>query len=187
MAITITHGISGKKYSFEMKGTEKVVNTLNKMISKYKDITLKGVSRAALLIRRESLVLTPEDTGNLKESCFVAWTGGTIGAGKSPNFVTGGERGATAKEVAILYKEHSNALDAIQALYENKNQVLASVCYSAYYALFVHEIKPKNKYKVGQWKFLETAINQNRVEIMKIIAETVKSKGGGFTGESKSF
>lgn len=185
MAITITHGITGKKYSFEMKGTEKVINTLNKMIDKYKDRTLKGVSRAALLIRRASLELTPEDTGNLKESCFVVWSGGTIGAGKSPNFVTGGERKATAKEVEVLYSEHSKALSIAQTLYESRTQILAGINYSAYYALFVHEIK--KKYKIGQWKFLETAIKQNRAEIIKIIVETVKSKGGGFTGEGKSF
>lgn len=185
MAVQITHGISGKKYSFEMKGTEKAINSLNKMIDKYKDRTIKGVSRAALLIRRASLELTPEDTGNLKQSCFVVWSGGTIGAGKSPNFVTGGERGATAREVSVLYTEHSKALEAASALYEGKERILAGINYSAYYALFVHEIK--KKYKTGQWKFLETAVKQNRAEIIKIIAESVKSKGGGFTGEGKSY
>src|SRR3990167_5277632 len=110
MVITIKHGITGKKYSFQMKGTEKVINNLNKAIDKYKDRTLKGVSRAALLIRRESLALTPKDTGNLKESCFVAWTGGTVGAGKSPSFVTGGSRAATMKEVNALYNGHTKAL-----------------------------------------------------------------------------
>lgn len=185
MAETITHGITGKKYSFKMEGAEKVINALNKKIDEYKNRTLKGVSRAALLIRRESLALTPKDTGNLKESCFVVWKGGTIGAGKSPNFITGGERGATAKEVSVLYAEHSKALDVAQALYENQTQILAGINYSAYYALFVHEIK--QKHKTGQWKFLETAIKQNRKEILKVIAESVKSKGGGFTGEGKSF
>lgn len=185
MAITITHGITKKKYSFELKGIEKAINKLNKKIDEYKERTLKGVSRAALLIRRESLALTPEDTGNLKESCFVVWTGGTVGAGKSPNFVTGGERNATQKEVIALYKGHEKALGAAQELYKSQTKILALIHYSAYYALFVHEIK-KN-HKTGQWKFLETAINQNRKEVLKIIAETVKSKGGGFTGKSKSF
>jgi len=185
MAITIQHGITGKKYSFQMKGTEKAINNLNKAIDKYKDRTLKGVSRAALLVRRESLALAPKDTGNLKESCFVAWTGGTVGAGKTPNFVTGGRRVATMKEVDVLYEGHTKALEAVQALYENTTQILAGVNYSAYYALFVHEIK--QKHDVGQWKFLETAVKQNQANILRIIAESVKSKGGGFTGESKSF
>lgn len=183
--ITVAQNLVGKKYSFEMKGFEKVLSNLNKKIEEYKDRTLNGVARAALLIRRESLALTPEDTGNLKESCFVVTSGGTIRAGKSPNFVIGGKRMATQKEVNYLYSQHSKVLDEAQALYEGRNQILATVYYSAFYALFVHEIK--KKHKIGQWKFLETAIKQNLAEILKIISDSVKSKGGGFTGASKSF
>ena len=185
MPVKITHGISKKKYTFQLEDVEKVINNLNKLIDEYKDKTLKGVLRAALLIRRKALELTPKDTGNLKESCFVVWKGGIIGAGKSPNFVTGGKRGATQKEVDILYKNHTKALNNAQSLLGDETKIRALINYSAYYALFVHEIK--KQHKNGQWKFLETAIKQNQAEVLKIIAETVKSKGGGFTGESESF
>ena len=186
MAITIKHGVSGKKYTFQVKGLNKVLSNLNNAIKEYKDRTLVGVSRAALFTRRKSLELTPEDTGNLKESCFVVWKGGTIGAGKSPNFVTGGERRATQKEVDELYRVHSKMLETAQGEYENMTEIFAAVYYSAWYALFVHEIKKKHKGS-EQWKFLETAVKQNRAEILKIIADSVKSKGGGFTSKAKSF
>jgi hypothetical protein len=41
------------------------------------------------------------------------------------------------------------------------------IYYSAFYAPYVHEIN-KN-YKVGQWKFLETALKQNQQRILDII------------------
>lgn len=185
MPITITHGKSKKKYSFSMEGTEEVIKNLNKLMEEIQEKTIKGVSRAALFLRRKSLELTPEDTGNLKESCFVVWSGGTIGAGKSPNFQEGGQNAFSGKDVDKLYSQHSKMLAAVQSLYGNRSVIHAAVNYSAWYALFVHEIK-KN-HPIGQWKFLETAMVDNENEILRIIAETVKSKGGGFTGKSESF
>lgn len=41
------------------------------------------------------------------------------------------------------------------------------VGYNADYALYVHEIDAN--YKVGQWKFLETAVKQNSRQVFKIL------------------
>lgn len=46
------------------------------------------------------------------------------------------------------------------------------VGYTAEYAAFVHE-QDKN-YNTGQWKFLETALNNNKTRILKILRGELK-------------
>lgn len=171
----ITHGRSGKKYTLYMTGLTKAIDKLNRLLEKYENRTLTGVSRAALMIRRRSLELTPMDTGNLRESCFVVWTGGVIGAGKSPNFVTGGERKATEKEVDVMYAQHNKQVDAFAGVYSVRKTPIAVIMYSAYYALLVHE--QKRTYNHGQWQFLRTALTQSRDDVKNIIKATLKEGG----------
>jgi len=48
----------------------------------------------------------------------------------------------------------------------------AEIGYTAFYAPFVHEID-KN-YKVGQWKFLATAMQQKRKEVLEAIRKRAR-------------
>lgn len=83
-----------------------------------------GLYAAGLVIKKEAIMLTPWDTGNLAGSAYVRKESGTFGE-------------------------------------------VVEVGYDAGYALAVHETN-KN-YRVGQWKFLQTAVDDNRGRIMDII------------------
>jgi len=48
----------------------------------------------------------------------------------------------------------------------------AVIGYTAYYAVYVHEID--KSYRVGQWKFLETALKEKSQEIVEIIRRYAK-------------
>jgi len=48
----------------------------------------------------------------------------------------------------------------------------AVIYYTAFYAVFVHEID-KN-YTVGQWKFLETAMKEKKAVVLNIIRRVVR-------------
>lgn len=52
-------------------GLEKVTRNLNSQIKKIKGRTKAGMWRAGLLVRREAVIITPVDTGNLRNSAFV--------------------------------------------------------------------------------------------------------------------
>jgi hypothetical protein len=60
----------------------------------------------------------------------------------------------------------SSGVSPFRGLSGHKNYVV--IYYSASYAPFVHEIS-KN-YRVGGWKFLETALKTNQKRILDIIA-----------------
>jgi len=48
----------------------------------------------------------------------------------------------------------------------------AVIYYTAFYAVFVHEID--KAYTVGQWKFLETAMKEKKAVVLKIIQRAVR-------------
>ena len=54
----------------------------------------------------------------------------------------------------------------------SQKKPFAEIYYTAAYAIFVHEIQ-KN-YTVGEWKYLERAINENKQKIRKILGRSFK-------------
>ena len=50
----------------------------------------------------------------------------------------------------------------------------AKIGFGAYYAVYVHEIN--KRYRVGQWKFLETALRRSRSTILRILRLTASAR-----------
>jgi hypothetical protein len=106
-------------------GTDRVLARINAEMMMIKKRSRAGLWEAGLEVQRESQLMTPHDTGNLKGSAYT----------------TPPEDGPNGPGVEIGYE--------------------------AAYAPFVHEIDAN--YRVGQWKFLETALNNMQRRITKII------------------
>lgn len=152
-----------------VKGLENVLKNLDREAKKIKRLSLKGVIKAGLLVRREAVKKAPIDLGNLRSSAFVAWKGGQS---SNPSF-RGEEGGADA---AKLSRDHATVIA------ESKGQTFtiltdrprAVVGFSAAYALFVHEDGVQRRFK--GFKFLEKAVNENRTQILSLIAKESRFK-----------
>lgn len=68
-----------------LKGIEKVVSNLNREIAKIEKRSARGLTVAALRVRRDSQKKTPVDEGNLRASAFTE----TFKASKGPAAVVG--------------------------------------------------------------------------------------------------
>ena len=130
-----------------LTGTDNVLRNLNREINKIEGRSMAGLAEAALFVRAEAQRLTPVAIGNLKDSAYTEPIRGLSG----PAYEIG---------------------------------------YTALYAPFVHENPRAGKTggvapdgtpypttkaglptwsEVGQWKFLETALKENTVKILRII------------------
>jgi len=181
-------------------GTEKVLKNLNREIGKVEGDVLAGVITAALFIRGRSQVKTPVVEGNLRNSAYVVSSSGSTNAGSSPKF-TGRDSGNMATQhVGEMTKQRNIAKRSLK-----KFGPMASIGYSAVYALAVHE-NPRagktggfsptgQKYTagrnpsgrkstrkvfstVGQWKYLENPLNSNSKRVLAIIKNKAKIRGG---------
>lgn len=141
------------------KGLGKVIDAFNKKVRKLEEATLAGLVEAALFFKRESIPITPYDTGNLRQSGFVIWQGG----GDSTARFKG-------KNAAEMKKDHKEVLaQRRRLLKERKNQIRVDIGYTANYAMYVHE-NPDAAHAAGtQWKFLQTVIDQQGDKALEYI------------------
>lgn len=58
-----------------ISGTDRVLKNLNRRIGEIENRTESGVLEAALVVKRQSMILTPVKTGNLRGGCQVSSTG----------------------------------------------------------------------------------------------------------------
>lgn len=154
------------KKKVKMKGLDKVLRNLNKEIGKIQKLTKRGLYESALVIKGDSLELTPIQFGNLRNSCFIYVTD----RGASP---------ASARfegdDSAIMASDHSASISEMKSVTdEPKGQYSAVVAYSAYYAFYVHEMPPTNNFNDGENHFLLKSIEKNRSRILKILKEEAK-------------
>lgn len=150
----------GKTYNFPMTGLKDVLSNLNNEIAKIENIMSGRLIKAILLIRRAAQKKTPVQYGNLRNSAYTLVSGGKIvRSGDSPKF--------KGEDAIKLKEDHSDILyDRASALGAMKD-LLAEIGFTAYYAVFVHEIQANHK--TGEWKFLENAIKENKEEIISIL------------------
>lgn len=143
----------------KVKGLGKVIDSFNKKVRKLEEVTLAGLVEAALFFKRESIPITPYDTGNLRQSGFVIWQGG----GDSTARFKG-------KNAAEMKKDHKEVLaQRRRLLKERKNQIRVDIGYTANYAMYVHE-NPDAAHAAGtQWKFLQTVIDQQGDKALEYI------------------
>lgn len=160
-------------------GVEQVIRNLNRQIRDIEDANQRGLTRAALLVRREAMKKVPIVTGNLRASAYTISGTGKTSAGSSPSF-KGDEEGEAEQQHDAALAEASGRATTEQGPY-------AEVGFSAVYAWSVHEnpragktggVSPSGKrYKpktystrpAGQYKFLELALTENEQAIIDII------------------
>ena len=148
----------------KITGLQKVIVGLNKALKKVKNKTTAGMLEAAVLVKGESLRITPIDTGNLRNSAYITWGGGKV---KTRGEMGGGSFDVNAEGGQKVAAEHSGKVEARKS--KRPKEPFAEVGYTAYYAVDVHEAPPNRSFKVGQSKFLEQALRNNSRNIFKII------------------
>jgi len=167
--------------STHISGLDEVVQNMNKQVEQIEGVTLKGLIRASIPIRRTAQKLCPVVTGNLKASAYTVTSRGNVQAGKSPTFT-----GDNADEMS---SNHSSTVDERQYAVKNDNNPTVEVGFTAVYAAAVHENPStgqtpvseaynskgqKIASTVGQWKFLEEALKQNENYVISVIKQEAK-------------
>ena len=159
-----------KPFSIDWDGLVKVTANLNKEVGKIKKITVKNMLTAGLLVKGKALRKIPVDTANLKSSGYVIW-----GMRKTnidspiPDFNVSsfGELGSK-KRFNTLQKLRSDHNEVIAREKKSSKEPFATIGFTAFYALFVHEDLTA-RHKVGQAKFLEQALLENKPQILSIL------------------
>ena len=156
-------------------GFKEVIRKLNVEINQLPEKSIKGMIKAAALIRYETEHTppkTPVDLGNLRASWFVV-TAKSNPVGSSPTFV--------GKDASQFGMDHGKAIteqQGIARVQSAKGSEVLIMGYSANYAGFVHEM-------IGdiEWtredsgaKWLEEQIKMNEDRILELIATEVKIK-----------
>ena len=174
----------------KVTGLDEVLKNLTKETRNIVGATESGIVKAAMLLRKESMKKTPVKFGNLRASHAVISTSlKDAGAGG------GGFKGPDASAMAT---QHVTEKKKIMARVKAKSFVAAAaaVVVTAVYAWTVHENKRSGKtggespsgakYRApagsneiafaskGQWKFLESAMKENRKRMRKIIEKEAK-------------
>jgi len=145
----------------EFTGVDKVLANLNMEIKKIEGNISKGLPLAALHVRAKAQEYAPIDEGNLRASAF------TIAPDKSVD----DNPGFKGKQASGMGTDHALAINENKALVNN---LTAVVGFSAYYAVYVHEIDKNYKAPGVSWKFLEKALTEEQKEVLKIIARKAK-------------
>ena len=139
-------------------GVDKVLRNLNTEIKKIEGRTQAGLIDAAMLVKNKAGHKTPRDTGNLVGSAYIVWPKGKHP--RSPTF--------KGEDAGKLSSDFGRGISEGQSRMNRQRQPAAEIGYTAYYAVYVHEID--KAYRGGKtWKFLESALTENAGKIMKII------------------
>ena len=137
------------KNSSHLKGLDQVLRNLKKETDKIVGKTMKGLIRAAIIVRRDMEQTEPKipvDTGNLRSSYFLVTSTGETLDGQNPG------------------------VPKIQ-----NNGPYVAMGFSANYAVQVHEaVNIKFKRPGSGAKFLESAVDRNAGAILEMIQKEVK-------------
>ncbi len=186
MTINIGKGTTNVGTKLDWSGLEKVTANLALEVEKVKTVTVASLLEAGLLIKSDSMRITPVDTGNLRQSAYVLWGGGgeRVRTSSEPSFKAG-KKGADASRLA------SNHAEVLNERKKFSTDPFVEIGYTAHYAAAVHEglnsshaksgtvtlfgKRKRAKVQVGQAKFLEQAFVQNAKRVITIL----KRKGFG--------
>ena len=142
----------------------KVLKNLSREIAKVENKTQAGLTLAALHIKGVAQSYTPLEFGNLRTSAYVLGPDGSNEI--ETNFET-----TKSKSGPRVAAEHSEQISLSKAL---MNNMTAVVGYTAYYAVYVHEIDKMYKKPKTSWKYLARALYEEQGQILKIIAKKAK-------------
>jgi len=153
-----------------LKGLEAVVRSLNKEIKAIEGRSLKGLIRAAILIRRSmdyNSPLIPVDLGNLRASFFTVTSRGET---SDPG---GGFVGPKAGQMSA---DHAAAIGAMKGKISGQKPMVV-LGFSANYAVFVHEMIKAIFQRPGAGaKWFQAALGREKPKILAIIKEEAKIK-----------
>lgn len=164
-----------------LDGIEQVMANLNKELAKINGRCEAGLVSAALLIKGDAQRLTPVVTGNLRASAYVV-------SAKEMH------AGSFVSSKLSDTKSHSETMAREADRCRRSWTPTVSVGFTAEYAYAVHENPRSGKTwmsmvsnrsegyysssagfsRVGQWKFLETAVRNNIHRILDIIARKAR-------------
>jgi hypothetical protein len=155
------------KTGISKSNIDAVIANLNREIQGIAGRTQGGLTAAGLFVRAEAQKRCPVDVGNLKNSAYTVTPGGRTLAGG----VT-----FTGAQAEPLIASHKAAIEtaARTGLSVGKSEMYAEIGFTAFYAVYVHEID-KN-YTVGGWKYLERAIHENKAKILQTIRDRARVK-----------
>lgn len=160
-----------------VSGTDEVLKNLNAEIKAIRGRTQGGVTKAALKVKGRSQDLPPVVEGNLRASAFVT----------SPNATTLPGSGFKGPEGPKVRSDTQDAISDAKGDLRFEDDPVAAIGYGAKYALDVHENQAKQRRReqragtpttktdrasrVGQWKYLETALKELSGRVLEIIRE----------------
>jgi hypothetical protein len=155
----------------------KVVNNLNKKLNDIPNKTLSGFLRSAALILEDTektIPKTPVDTGNMRASRFVVYSGqdkSGIEMGKTtPAF-----HGRKDEILDILREEHPTVVQEALREADKMKGVNVMIGYTAYYAFGVHEAIGQNFKREGAGSmWLEQSLKRNTDKIVKLVTKEAK-------------
>ena len=158
---------TGKRGGIRVRGIARTVRSVQKELNKIKNKSLDGLYEAALLVLRDSDLMTPIDLGNLRASGYVLQRGGKV-SNTSPSFVAE-KKGSTSKaNPTQMASDHQGTISKNKKLVDGPKRFGVIVGYTAFYAIYVHENLAAS-HDTGQAKFLEESISKNRKEIIRIV------------------
>lgn len=160
----------------KITGLEKVMKKYGKAVRKIQGHTVQGVLMAGLEVKDSSMKNAPVDTSNLRASTYVVAGGPKEGARRTG---TVGERGGKFQSSGIrtkkvlpatlskLKSDHTTIRGGMLSKVRKSKEPIAAIGFTAFYAVYVHEIK--KKYNEGGHKFLERAVKQNQKRLLNLI------------------
>ncbi len=154
------------KTNIKVSGVVEVENNVNIISKKMKRGIEKGLIKAGMLIRQESMKLAPFDLGNLRDSAFVAWAKGSTPA---PSF-----NGHTPTLTAEYTSNHAKEVDASRNRVRRSPNVEVEVGHSVPYSLIVHE-DVSWRHKIGEALFLVSAANKHQSQARILVEDELRS------------
>jgi len=143
-----------------IKGIDEVMKNLNKEVNKIEGVTMAGLIKAGIEVRRsmeKESPMTPVDTGNLRSSfSMLTSTGKVLASGNNPSFT-------------------SELSTTVSTLAKGSGKMMVALGFGANYAYWVHEnVDAKFQRPGAGAKFFEAALKRNQPKMLQIIADNVK-------------
>lgn len=164
-----------------LKGLQNVVNNLNKEIKKIEGVTIQGLIKASIIIRKDmdrTTPMIPVDWGNLRASWIV------VAKGEETNneATFKGETPYEKKKAAQMAVDHKTILSQAKGEVSLYNKPAVIMGFTANYAEYVHElgetVRPGveiNWSKKGSGaRFFQSALERNRDKILETIAKEAR-------------
>ncbi len=172
----------------KVKGVDEVMRNLERHIENIEGGALAGVVAAATFVKKRSQERVPVRQGNLRSSAYVMTKFGEQG-------ISGGFTGKDAGKIESAHKSSQVKILGRVGRDVAFNRITAGLAYGAPYSVIVHELPSAGAAgfdpeqvvtgrravlvhsAVGETKFLERPVNENRKNVFDIIKRHSKVKG----------